>query len=272
MFGSSAANQITLSGFRASVTVDKGGGQMFGTLRAQIYGVSASDMNSITTLQYQALTTTRNTISVHATDGDQDTLIFTGNIVNAWPVYQSLPDVYLQIEAQMAFLNQLTPVAPSSFKGSADAAVIMNQLANTMGYTFENNGVSVQLSNVYLPGTGTDQAKKLADMAGIVWGIDNNILWIANKNGDRGGTIPQISASSGLNGYPTPDGQGFINFQTLFNPAIRFLGRIQLISSIPKANAQWIVTSVAHRLECEKPGGAWFSQIRGNTNGLVPLR
>jgi hypothetical protein len=271
-FGSSSANQITLEGFRASVTIDKGGGQMFGTLRAQVYGVSQSDMNSVTTLQYKALTVTPNTISVYAIDGQQETLVFAGNIVNAWPDYKSTPDVFLQIEAQAAFINKLTPVAPSSFQGAADVAVIMGKLADKMGYTFENNGVQVPLSNVYLPGTGTDQAQKLADMAGIWWGIDNDILWITPRNSSRGGTIPQISSSSGLNGYPTPDGQGFINFQTLFNPAIRFLGRIDLVSSIPKANAQWIVVSVAHRLESEKPGGAWFSQIRGNTNGLVPVR
>jgi hypothetical protein len=51
-FGSSSNNTITLQGYRASVNIDKAGGMMMGTLKAQIYGVSQSDMTSITTLQW----------------------------------------------------------------------------------------------------------------------------------------------------------------------------------------------------------------------------
>jgi hypothetical protein len=269
-FGSSSNNQITLEAFRATVDIDKGGGMMFASLRAQIYGVPMSEMNSITTLQYKALTTIPNTISVYAIDGPQETLIFAGNLINAWGNYQQVPDVFLQIQAQSAFLNQLQPIPPSSFKGTVDVTTAMSQLAQTMGYTFENNGVSVQLSNPYLPGTGIDQAKSLAQQAGIWWGIDNNILWIAPRNVARGGLIPQISAQSGLRGYPTFDGQGYITFETLFNPSIKFLGQIQLVTSIQKAAGQWTVVGVAHRLESEKPGGAWFSTVRVNSSGLVP--
>jgi hypothetical protein len=44
-FGSSNNNQITLQGFRATVDIDKAGGTQMGTLKAQIFGVSQSDMN-----------------------------------------------------------------------------------------------------------------------------------------------------------------------------------------------------------------------------------
>jgi hypothetical protein len=271
-FGSSSNNQITIRGFRSTVDIDKGGGMMFAHLRAQIYGVSQSDMNSITTLQYKALTVQPNTISVYAIDGQQQTLVFQGNIVNAWGNYQSMPDVFLQIDAQAAYLNQLQVIGPSSYQGTADAATIMGQLAATMGYAFENNGVSVPLSNVYLPGTGIDQARALARAAGIWWGIDNGILWITAQYKPRASstTIPEISPQSGLRGYPTFDGQGYINFECLFNPAITFLGHIRLVTSIPKASGQWTVVGVAHRLESEKPGGAWFSTVRVNSSGLVP--
>lgn len=269
-FGSSSANVITLEGFRSTVDIDKGGGMMFAALRAQIYGVAQSDMNSITTLQYKALTILPNTISVYAIDGAQETLIFAGNIINAWGNYLSMPDVFLEIQAQSAFLNQLKPIAPISFKGTVDAATLMSQIAAGMGYTFENNGVSVPLLNPYLAGAAIDQAKSLAQQAHIWWGIDNAVLWIAPEGGSRGGTIPQISKASGLIGYPTFDGQGYIHFQTQFNPAIKFLGPINLLTSIPKAAGQWTVVGVAHRLESEKPGGAWFSTVRSNASGLVP--
>ena len=80
--------------------------------------------------------------------------------------------------------------------------------------------------------------------------------------------IPLISSASGLVGYPTFDGVG-VNFQTLFNPAITFGGSVKLVTDVQQAAGEWVVTSVGHRLESEKPGGAWFSNVRGNANGLA---
>lgn len=267
-FRNTSNNQITLEGFRATVDLDKAGGMMMGTLRAQIYGVDQSDMNSITTLQWKPKAIIQNTVQVYAIDGAQQTLIFQGNIVNAWGNYQSMPDVFLQIQAQSAYFNQLQPVAPSSFKGTVDVATLMAQLAGSMGMTFENNGVQVQLSNPYLPNTALEQAKKLARDAGIDIYLDNNVLAITPPNTPRGTLIPEISPQSGLNGYPTFDGVG-VNFQTFFNPAITFGGSIKLVTSITQAAGQWIVTSIAHRLESEKRDGVWFSTVRGNKNGLA---
>lgn len=268
-FGSSTNNQITLEGFRASVNIDKGGGQMFGTLRAQVYGVSQSDMNSVTTLTYHLEQQIKNQVQVYAIDGPQETLVFSGWIVNAWGNYQSMPDVFLEIQANSATVGMLTPTAPRSFKGQIDVATVIGQIAASLGFAFENNGVNVQLSNVYLANTGMEQIRKLANAAGIWFVLDNTTLAIMPPNTPRGSLIPEISNNSGLIGFPTFDGVG-VNFQTLFNPAITFLGRIQLVTSVTRAAGQWIVTGVAHRLESEKPGGAWFSTIRGNANGLVP--
>jgi len=71
-----------------------------------------------------------------------------------------------------------------------------------------------------------------------------------------------------LVGYPTFDGVG-VNFQALFNPAVTFGGSIKLETDVQQAAGEWVVTSVSHRLECERPVGAWFSSIRGNANGLA---
>jgi len=271
-FGSSSANTITLEGFRAEAIVTKAGGMMMGELRAQIYGVSQSDMNACTTLQWQPKSLNQNTVQVYAIDGAQQTLVFQGNIVNAWGVYENMPDVYLMIQAQSAYFNQLTPVAPTSLKGSVDVATLMSQLAGNMGYTFENNGVNVQLSNPYLPNTGLEQAKALARAAGVDLYLDDNVLAITPQNQPRNmTTIPQISASSGLRGYPTFDGVG-VNFEMLFNPAVRFGGSISLITSvkaISNVSSQWIVTSISHTLESEKYNGKWFSRVRGNLSGLA---
>jgi hypothetical protein len=270
-FGSSEHDQITLQGFRATADIDKAGGMMMGTLRAKIYGVKQADMNSVTTLQWKPGTLIPNTVEVYAIDGAVETLVFAGNIVNAWADYQSMPDVYLHIQAQSAFFNALKAVPPRSFKGGVDVASVMAQIARDLGYVFENNGVNTQLIDIYLPNTGMEQAKDLARAAGCDLYLDDKILAITPPNVPRKVLIPLISPASGLVGYPTFDGVG-VNFQILFNPAVTFGGSIKLETDVQQAAGEWVVTSVGHRLESEKPGGAWFSTIRGNPNGLAVVR
>lgn len=101
--------------------------------------------------------------------------------------------------------------------------------------------------------------------------IDDKILAITNKYAPRKGFIPEISPQSGLIGYPTFDAIG-VNFQTLFNPSVTFGGSIKLKTDIKKAEGEWVVVSVAHKLESEKPGGAWFSTIRGSQYGFAIIK
>lgn len=270
-FGSSNNDTITLQGFRATADIDKAGGMMMGTLRAKIYGVKQADMNSVTTLQWKPGSRIANTVEVFAIDGAAETLVFAGNIVNAWGDYQNMPDVFLHIQAQACFFNGLQAVQPLSIKGGVDVAVVMARIAKDMGLVFENNNVSVMLTDVYVANTLKEQALELARAANFSLYIDDKVLSITNKYAPRKGIIPEISAQSGLVGYPTFDGIG-VNFQTLFNPAITFGGLIKLTTDVKAAEGEWIVVSVAHRLESEKPGGAWFSTVRGNVNGLAVLR
>jgi hypothetical protein len=267
-FGSSSNNQIILQGFRAIANIDKAGGMMMGTLRAQIFGVSQSNINSITTLQWKPKAFIPNTVQVFAIDGSQETLVFSGNIVNAWGNYQNMPDVFLMIQAQAAYFNQLQGVPPTSYNGQIDVATAMKQLATQMGLTFENNGVNVQLSNQYLPNTALEQARTLAQAAAVWLYIDDNTLAITPVNQPRSKPIPVISPATGMKSYPTFDGIG-VNFEILFNPSVIFGGSIQVETDILQAAGVWIVTTIAHRLESEKPDGAWFSTIRGTKSGLA---
>lgn len=270
-FGSSQGNQIILQGLRATVDIDKAGGMMMGTLRARIYGVSQQDMNSCTTLQWKTGWIIPNTVQVFAIDGAVETLVFAGNIINAWGDYNGMPQVFLQIQAQSAYFAGITPAGPISIKGSIDVAVLMGQLASAMGLTFENNGVSVMLTNVYVPNTTKEQALDLARMCNFTLYIDDKTLAITPKYVARAGTVPIISAQTGMIGYPTFDGVG-VNFRVLFNPAIKFGGGIQIFTDIPQAKGNWIVTSVSHLLDSEKPGGSWFSTIRGNSGNVAITR
>lgn len=268
-FGSSSANVITLKGFRSICYIDKGGGQMMGTLRAKIYGMSQSDMNSCVTLQWRPNFFIPNTIEVFAIDGNEETLVFKGNIINAWGDYLHQPDVNLDIQAQSAFAAALTPVPPRSFPGERNAGEILGILSADMGYSFEDNGVDVLLTDTYLANTTLDQAKKVAAAAGAELYFDDVILAATPRSTARITTIvPLINAKSGMIGYPTFDGIGIV-VRTLYNPAIVFGGLIMVDSQLPQANGKWIVTSITHELSCEMPDGPWFSLVRGNLEGLA---
>jgi hypothetical protein len=274
-------NTIILEGFRATVEVEKAGGVQMNSLQARVYGISQSNMNTLTSLTYQPNEIKRNQISVWAIDGQQETLIFAGNVGNCWANYSQMPDVFLEIQAFAGFINQLTPVPPSSYSGAVDVATIFQSLAGTMGYTFENAGVHVMLRSPYLPGSAWDQAQDLARQAGCDIYLDDNTLVITPSLTPRstvGTLIAEISAASGLVGYPTfgSDNRGpFIQFSTLFNPAIRFGGLIKMVTSIQpaianapsaltpaqRADGQWIVNSIGYALSSETPGGPWFSRV-----------
>jgi hypothetical protein len=270
-FGSSEYDTVTLEGFRSTVEIDRAGGVQMSTLKAKIFGVKQDDMNAITTLQWNPLQHIKNTVQVFAIDGDTETLVYRGDIVNAWGDYQSMPDVYLYIHASSTYYHQLGSVPPISFKGSADVATLMSQIAGKMGLSFEPNGVSVMLSDMYVAGTLLDQAKELARAANINLYIDDDVMAITAKNGPREGDIPLITKDSGMIGYPTFDGIG-VMFRTLYNPAIKHGGSIQIESELSQAAGEWIVVSVAHTLEAEKPGGLWQSVVRGNKNGLAVVK
>lgn len=262
-------NTITLQGFRASVDIDKSGGVQMSTLRAKIWGMRKEDMFAATVLQWKNnIYIERNTIEVHAIDGEVDTLIFAGNIVMSYGDFSGLPDVCLNIQAQSAFYNQLAGRTPISIPGGIDVDLVMSRIAKDMGLAYENHNVHVILTNPYVAGSLTEQAKELAQTCGFWLYIDDKTLAITNRYEPRQGLIPNISPQSGLIGYPMFDGIGVV-FSTLFNPAITFGGAIQLDSELKNAKGQWIVVALSHKLESEKPNGAWFSTVRGNVNGLA---
>jgi len=252
---------------------------MMGTLRASIFGVSQSDMNSATTIQWNPLAYIPNTIQVFAIDGKQSTLVFSGNIINSWANYDNMPDVYLSIQAQAAYFSQVNPITPTAFSGSVGAVNLMQTVIGKINatinstqstYTLENNGVGfIPISNPYHANTGFEQLKEIAKMAGIWMYVDNTVIAITPPNQARSKSIPLVSKTTGLKGYPTFDGVG-VKFQMLFSPSVTFGGSVQIQSpETPRAQGTWIVTSMGLKLESNKPNGSWLMDIRGTSTNLA---
>ncbi len=264
-FGASNANRLTIDGLRTACNISNAGGQAMGVASGHIYGMRQSDMNQLTMLAWKPFDVQRNTITIEAGDiGTTLTTVFQGTILNAWTDYHASPDVFFYFDAQAQYYDQINPVPPLSFEGSAGAASMMEVLAKSMGLAFENNGVTAQLANAYYPGTAIDQARAIARDANLDLYIENSVMAIAPKGVPRVGLVPIINSNSGLVGYPTFDKNG-ITFSSVFNPAIRFGGQVEMQSDVIPANGKWWANSIGHRLEANRPDGAWFTDVKATS-------
>ena len=260
-FKESGKNTLTLTNLRMSAKVIKAGGPALGTAQLSIWGMTLSQMNQLSTLGLRVQLVPKNILTISAGDvGGSPTTVFIGSITQAYADFRSAPDVQFQIIAQVTAVDNAAPAQALSYKGTTDAALVMNNLAGKMNCSFENNGVTTKLSNPYFSGSARSQAQTCADHAGIGWVVDNGTLAIWPKNGARGGTIPLISPATGMESYPTFTAQG-VMVRTLFNPAIKFGGNVQVQSDLTAACGTFAVYSLNHSLDCLVPKGNWFSDV-----------
>lgn len=263
-FGDTGANTVTLTGLRVQASVVVPGGDAMAAAQVRIFGLPLDMINQLTAVgPINSTVRLQNSMLVAA--GDNETglkTIFSGTIDQAWGEFQGVPDVPLNVIGAGGLAALVKPVGALSFQGATDVATIMQGLAATMGLTFENNGVTVQLSNPYFSGTALMQCRACARAADINFAIDRGVLAIWPKTGARGGDIPLISVDTDMIGYPTFSSNG-LGLTTLFNPDIKPGGYVQVQSTLKVACGKWYVPSVAHSLESETPGGNWFTEILG---------
>lgn len=266
------SNTITLHGLRAAVSVYNAGGSQMGTLRAQIFGLTQSDMNTLTSVLWLTPVAQENVILVYAVEGGTETIVFSGVILNAWGVYDGMPEVYLMIEAVAGYNNQVQSAQPTSLTANTDVSTLMGKIASQMGYQFENNGVNITVpKGTYLGGSLMNQARSLSQAFRFWFYLDMtspNTLAITPFGSPRSVKLtPYVSPQTGLVGYPSFNGMG-INFTTIFNSGIVFGGPVQIQSSVPKACGVWTVVSMSHQLSSQFPGGPWGTTIQAVSETL----
>lgn len=273
-FGTQGQNQLDLSGLRTMVDVTYAGGNAMGTLDMAIYGMTLSQMNTISTLGMVYTQKRRNSITVGAGDAAAGmATVFQGIIINAWPDMNGMPDVPFRVSAGTGLLDALAPVKPISVKGGADAATLLSGLATQMGVKFENNGVSVKLQNAYYAGTAREQAQQIVKDAGIEWNTAANgtlAIWMPGSNRASGSIL--VSKTTGLIRYPTYTSNG-IKLDVRFNPSIGLGSKITVQTSLKlyPADGEFVVYSLNHHLDSLVPRGRWFSEVQAAPPGAGPF-
>ena len=267
-FGEAGKNTVTLEGYRITAGITKGGLPSLDTANISIFGLSKSLMNQLTRLGKPLAWPRDNTITLTAGDAESGmSHIFSGTIINSYSDFEGMPDVSLNLVASSGLLALAKPVTPLSFAAGVDVATIASRIAESMGKSFMNSGVTQRLNGpVYLPGTAVDQLRKLKDTANIDADMNGGPtgetleIWPVNK--PRGSLIPNISKDSGLIGYPRYSDMG-IGIRAIYRPGWVYAGRFNLETEIAPAAGTWQIISLVYDLESKTPGGAWFMDIVG---------
>lgn len=281
-FGSTGSSEITISsapgaivGPRVLAHVEFANGPSTGMLQCRIWGMTLSDMNAASKagLVYDGR---NNTITVQAGDAISGmTTVFTGIIIEAYPDLKSQPDTSFFIQASPTLIAQLKPVPPASYPGAIPVATALSQMAKVAGWGFQNNGVATVLQSPYFHGTVWSQILSAVRAADCFFTFDHvaNVLAIWPKTGSRSGGPIQISAATGMIGYPEFQALQ-IRVRTLFNTQVAPVGPGRLIqvyaqatdatgkvTPLSAANGEFIVISVTHDLAAQIPKGPWTSTI-----------
>ena len=167
-------NSYTAQNLRMSARITTPGGEDVGNLSLAIYGMTMSEMNQLTVLPTGATAVGQNTVTVRAGDTSScDTVVFNGTINFAYCDATKQPDVCFRVQAIGGYVERIKPVPATSAPGASDVGKVMGQLAQTMGRTLENNGITgMQVQNLNLPGSALQQVTALAKMAGIEWTLE----------------------------------------------------------------------------------------------------
>jgi hypothetical protein len=266
--GSGNQGSITLSGLRMTCDYHVAGGDGQPFLDSLvIYGMTLDQMNqlSVTGMTYNKVS--QNTVTIQAGSQQEGmSTVFTGDIIFAWPDGSDQPNVRFNVVAKPGAVASRKPLAPTTRKGAVDGSTLVQQLAQQMGFRFENNGVNTQIRNPYLHGTGMSQVRQIIDAMSCQWVLDRGTLAIWPTGKARSGSAVLISPQTGMVGYPQFD-QARIRVTSYYNPAITPMSQIQVQSSFTAACGVWNIGQIDYELDCLVPHGRWFMTMMCNNPG-----
>lgn len=254
-------NTVTISGHRVSFMCAYVGGYQQSEAHVSIYGLPLSVMNQMSTVGKQLDFKVSNLVKVFAGDAKTGmTIVYDGMIIDAYVDAQAMPNVAFRIKAGPSPYHAVTPAAPISVNGTADAADLMKTLAGKMGLKFENAGVTAKLSNSYYAGSLWTQAQQIAKHGGFDWIVDRGTLAIVQPGKAREGDAILISPETGMVGYPMFN-EARVIVRCLFNTNFKHYGIVEIKSDLTPACGKWTVIRTDLELDSMIPNGHWFMTL-----------
>lgn len=271
-FSGAETGTVVLEGLRCQAVIfNPGGDNSIAQLQLKVYGMSLEHMNQYSSAGANLVQAQNYTITVVAGDKGNPLLqVFSGHIYSSFIDFSSVPDVSFVVSAAAGYLEKVTPVAPNSYVGSQNAEDIIEALTKSMGpsWAFQNYNKNAHaiITNQYLSGSVIQQIQTIAKAACFPIKIENNTVYIWPNGNNVDDVIVAISPQQGLVGYPAYIPAGF-SIKTQFNAAITNGRRINLTTTIPKANGIWDAHVITHELSSVTSDGPWFTNCILNRGG-----
>lgn len=255
---SDGKNTKTCQNIRMSCSIEGDPPPKGFSAKATIFGMNEEDMNVIVgvtrTLRGSA------TMQIYAGDSrNKPAIVFSGWVFDARINYNEMPAVSLDITAFVLGALKSIRYKTISYKKPVKAQNIIEGIANQVGMGFENDGVDKEIRSCYLDGTVGGNIDAICRAKNIRYSIENNVIAIWSEQ--RNIPLPTVNVENGLVGYPTATVNS-ISFVTLFNPTIKYGGRVKLESVIQQCTGTFSVLSITHNLSSQSPNGDWFSAIQ----------
>lgn len=277
-FAATSSDTVTLRDHRCSVRVSNAGGLAGSRATINVWGMTPSLMNQLSTLGMVIQQIPQNTLTVSAGDAEGGmSIVFVGTITDAYGDYNAAPDVPFIFECLSGAAENVIPFPASSYPGGANVATILSAIAQRAGWGFENNGVNVILSRPYLSGSAVEQVQRVAEAARInaqlVVGAGQsavgpgNVLAIWPRYGVRSALgIPLLAPKPNgqMISYPSYTQQG-IMVKNLFDPRLAMGGQFKLETSLPQTSKSgiWNIFKLDLALDSLLPKGQWMSTVYG---------
>lgn len=268
---SSASGIVTLPGLRCSAVIaNPGGFNAFGQLQLRVWGMTMAQMNQFSSTGSNMVTTQNASVTVMAGNvGGAIGQVFSGTLIRSFIDFSSPPDACFTCAAIAGYYEKSVAAAPNSYPGAQNAEAIIQGLAQSAGYVFNNpNGAHAIVQNQYTSGSLIDQMMIVARAAAIPIKVENNTVSIWPNGGTLDNVVINLGPGNGLVGYPSYWEAGFV-VKSEFNPMIANGRTINLTSSIPQANGSWPTQNVTHELSTLVPDGPWFTTARLSPSAYV---
>lgn len=267
-FGGQGNTKI-VRGLATDVSIERPGLPDKDKARVKIYNLPLQEMEQLTTLAFKPLQVRKNIIRIFAGNENDLSEVFNGDITSAFGNFNNAPDPVFEIEALCGYYASIQPSSPTSISGSTPVADVISKVAQQIGYSFINQGVTSSLRNAVLNGSPMEQAINAAKQVGAQLLVNDTTMTLLNANEALSGNAVLLNKDTGMIGYPTFNNEGII-VKSLYNKAFKFNGLVKVESIVPKATGVWRITKLTHNLSAfNSQGGQWVSEIEATYTGAM---
>ncbi len=268
VFPGTNSNRLVLTNLRMTAQVQTVARQA-PTAALRIFGMTMADMNALSIAWALAPVVLRNIVQVEARSQDGTrapnegwSQVFVGTIKEAQPMYRAAPNVSFDVLGVIGYEQKINPVPPTAYEETTDIGLVAGDLAEKMGFQFENGGVDTVLDGpLYLCGTYYDQLATACRKAKADFYFLGERLVVVPAGApfaQRPAVI--LNKGSGLIGYPQYTAAG-LEVQAIYDPAFQCATPVEIQSIVPGAVGRWNPYGMTHTLESRTPNGEWSTKM-----------